>query len=118
MMLLTLQQRYSLIDILPQQGDIVLMRRTCELRDALLPTEAEDKEFGIGRADNAISCNPKGRSEAREIKVGETMRDTIIVKLTTLSEEGKLTILQVPLYEKFVAAEKPTDSNAADPAGG
>lgn len=101
---LTLPERYTLIDILPQKGDIDLMRRACELRDVLLPTEAEDGEFGIVREPGAVGCNKKGRTEEREIEVGQTMRDKIIAKLTALSKEGNLVTAHVPLYEKFVAA--------------
>lgn len=119
-MKLTLQERFALIDILPQQGNMVLMSRARKLRDRLLPTEAEDEEFGIAHDGPAIRCNKKGRSVEREIDIGEAMTEEIVAKLEKLDKNGQLTIAHVPLYEQFVtaakpAAGKPDDKSATPP---
>lgn len=120
-MKLTLRQRFTLIELLPQQGNIVLMRRACELRDRLLPTEAEEKEFGVGYDGPTIRCNRKSGSVEREIDIGQAMTDSIVEALGKLNEDGHLTMSHAPLYEKFVtvgkaAAETPVSNGKSPPA--
>jgi hypothetical protein len=122
---LTLSERFVLIGILPAEGNFLTMKRLRELREALSPSDAEQKEFGIkeikdaeGRKTGGLSWDSTHSAIERVIEIGESMTDLIVKVLKKLDDTNKLGLTHLTLYEKFVerkgeapAREKPN----ADP---
>ena len=99
-MKLNLNERFAVLQIIPQEGSFSTLKITNDLKMALAPTEAEYKEFEIVPEGEMLKWNLKG-AEEREIKIGEMANDMIVTALKKLDEEKKLTPNQFTIYEKF-----------------
>jgi len=100
-MKLTVLERFTGLQILPQEGDFVTLKIMRKLKEALAMSEKELVEFEIKQEGNQVLWNKKGEEE-REIKIGEKATDLIVDALTKLDKEKKLTENHFSLYEKFV----------------
>jgi len=99
-MKLNLNERFAILQIIPQEGSFATLKIINDLKMALAPSEAEHKEFGIAQEGEMLKWNLKGQEE-REIKIGEMASDMIVVALKKLDEDKKLTQNQFTIYEKF-----------------
>lgn len=111
-MLLTLGERFAILQTLPAQGNLVTLKVIRKLRESLAPSEEEFKEFQILTAgqeredgttvpEDRIVWNDKGR-EPREIEIGEKAKDVIAEAFKKLERDNQLPITHLELYEKFV----------------
>lgn len=100
-MKLNLNERFAVLQIIPQEGSFATLKITNDLKMALAPSEAEHKEFEITTEGEMLKWNVKG-TEDREIKIGEMATDMIVTALKKLDGEKKLTQSQFSIYEKFV----------------
>jgi hypothetical protein len=105
-MLLHLGERFSLLTILPREGDITTLRIVAELRQRLAPSEAEHQEFGIENMDGKLGWLREPDAEPREVEIGRKARDIIQATLKRLSDAGKLHENHLSLYGKFVEDEE------------
>ena len=107
---LTLEERFTLIRILPEKGDFTLMGHVCTLRDALLPGDEETAKHGIPQPDDTTRWDLTFfRKTGTEIEVGKVMTGSIMAELERLSSKGELQPQHVSLYRKFVVADKPAE---------
>ena len=101
-MKLGIADRINLLNILPAEGNIVTLRIVNDLREALGFSEQEI-------ADAKIQASAEGRvtwdataATTKDVKIGDTARDTIKTALKKLDDEKKLTTELIPIWDKFV----------------
>ena len=101
---LSVAERINLLGILPAEGDIMTLRQVRELREALSFSEDEHKALGFQTSAQQVTWD--GSKDApKSIEVRGTMGKLIRERLEKLSAEKKLTLDQVPLYDKFIGVE-------------
>lgn len=106
-MKLTLVERMALLNILPQQGNIITLRILMNLKEELSFTEEEIKSYGItsktfpdGR--NMIIWGNEFDSEEKDIDLGEVAHGVVTAELRKLDRKGLLREQALTLWEKFV----------------
>ncbi len=106
---LTIRQRYTLMELLPTKGNYSQLSRFQELRDVLEPTDVEKQKFGMadirdegGYPTGAVRLPPERVKTEREIPVGQHVFDVIVGLLKKLNDSNTLEARQLRLYEKFV----------------
>jgi hypothetical protein len=93
--------RLVLLNILPREGDITILKIVRKLRENLSFSEAEHKALQFKQEDGQI----KWRTEAdspKDVFLGEKATDIIVETLKSLSAQKKLLEEHLPLYEKAV----------------
>jgi len=100
-MKLNLLERFTLLQILPTEGNFTTLNIVRDLQKVLALSEEEFKEFGVVQEGDKTTWNKKGR-EDREIKIGEKATDIIVESLKKLDESKKLTSQHMTIYEKFI----------------
>ncbi len=103
-MLLEIQERLALVQLLPQEGDYAGIKTLRRAKEMIFFTEEEkarlkfeDKPGGV-----LVWDVEEGAKMALDIPVDEWTTNTIREVLINLSNENKLTEMQLSLYEKFV----------------
>jgi len=100
-MKLNILERLKLVQMLPEEGNFLMLNIIQKLKESLSPTEAEFKEFEIVETAGSLHWNEKGR-EAKEIAIGEKATEVLVGAITKLDEENKLTEQHLSLYKKFI----------------
>ncbi|GAG28899.1 unnamed protein product, partial [marine sediment metagenome] len=103
-MILEVQERLALLDLLPTEGDYASLRTLRRAREiiSITPEEAEVLEFKQ-KPDGLLVWNVEASANlARDIPVDEWTTGKIKEMLINLSNEGNLKDMQLTLYEKFV----------------
>lgn len=103
---LSLAERIHLMNMLPEQGNVISIRRVDELKKKLLPSEAEIERWNLKIEGASFQWDPKSDTDA-VIEVGQSMWDLVVKTLKDMDSAGTMTTNQVSLYEKFVENEKP-----------
>lgn len=103
---LTLAERIHVMNLLPEQADVITLRRISVARAALMPSEAEIKAWDVTIANGSFQWQPESDTSA-VIEIGESMWDKISEILKEKSKANELNLAQLPLYEKFVEGDKP-----------
>lgn len=113
-MKLKIPERLSLLGILPKEGDILMLRIINDLQTSLGFSEEELKKFKVKYTVSGermrVKWDEKIVDEGKEIDIGPAARTLIIDTLKRLSDQKKLSLNMLPLYEKFV--EKPEEKPA------
>ena len=104
-MKLNVQERLTLLEVLPKEGNFATLRIIRRTQDRLGLADEEYKEFGVKQKGNQISWNEKGREE-RDIQIGESATDIIVGALDKLDSENKLTVQHLTVFEKFKEVNK------------
>jgi len=100
-MKLNILERFTILQILPKEGNFVTLNIVRDLQKSLAPSEEEFKEFEIKQVGEQTTWNEKGIVD-KEIKIGEKSTDIIIEALEKLDKENKLTPQHMSVYEKFI----------------
>jgi hypothetical protein len=113
---LKVAERLILLNLLPQEGDIVTLRVVRDAQQVIGLSEEELAELNIHHPEKEDGTEDIARliwkAEAdveKDIPIGPRATIIIIDKLTKLSEEKKLTVQQIGLYEKFVDPQEPEE---------
>lgn len=93
--------RLKLLELLPAQGDITTLRIVRTLREELSFSESEHAELEFKVDGQNIHWNPL-KDKGKSFSVGAKARQVIQASLKRASEEEKLGLDMVPLYERFV----------------
>ena len=101
-MKLNLVERFTLLQLLPVQGDFSTLKIMRKLREDLSTTEGEIKEFGIQQVEDRVTWNPEQGSGEVEIPIGEIATMIVEKLLKDLDDTKKLADQHFTLYEKFV----------------
>lgn len=107
---LSVVERLQLLDILPQDGDVVTLRIIRDLQRELSFTEQEIAESNIKTTGNQVSWNPASVA-TKPIDLGPKALSIIVETLSRLSAEKRLHMAKLPLYERFVEGERHGPAN-------
>lgn len=106
-MILTITERLAVMNLIPQKGDFVTLKRASELRDKLIVTEKEQKDLDfkviideLKPENTRVQCN--NFNYETEIEIGEISQELIAKELKRLDAKKELTAGLVGIYEKFV----------------
>jgi hypothetical protein len=100
---ITVQERLSLLDILPGEGNIITLRVVRELKSALAFTEPEIKEYGLTVTESGrVSLNIESLGVIKSITVGDAAAGIIKSALRQLDKQGKLKDDHIRLWDKFI----------------
>jgi hypothetical protein len=103
-MKLNATERIQLLGILPEAGNIITLRIVNDLRNDLALNEKEVKTIEVVQDGPQVRWNPvKAAALVVDVKIGDTAKDVIKTALQKLDKEQKLTMLHVPLWDKFMA---------------
>lgn len=99
--------RMILLNILPTEGDILTLRIVRDLQDALSFTEAEHAALNIRQEPGTTGVKWNGEADQPiDVEIGPVATGLIRDQLARLSEDQKLTLEHVPLYERFVEGKE------------
>ena len=113
-MKLTIFERLSIQDLLPNKENFVTLRILRELREKLSPSEAEVKKYELkiiptSPTTSQITWNNEKydlRKIETEVEIGETAYNIVTEILKKKNEEKELTMGLFSIYEKFVEGQK------------
>ena len=100
-MILNVSERLTILNFLPQEGNLATIKILGELRMNLSYTEKESKEWKIESDEVAKMIKWEENGEA-DIPIGEKATGIIVDELRKLEKGNKLTDLILPVYEKFI----------------
>ena len=102
-MQLSVMDRLTLLNVLPQQGNIKTLRSLRKLREQLAFTEKENKDLEVvyNEDEGKIYWNMSKESPI-DVEVGEVMRELISGELLKIDAKNELTEAHIGLYEEFV----------------
>lgn len=98
-MILTVSERMGLLQILPQKGDFLTVKRLEEARNSITLTEEETRRFGVVVDKERISWKENGTTT---MTIGEVASDQIVTVLRKMNDDKELESRYITLYEKFV----------------
>lgn len=104
-MKLNIQERLTLVNLIPEKGNFLTMSIVEELRLCLYPSEKEIKEFDLKQEGNILTWNEKG-SKRIEIKLTDSQKGFIMDKLEELSKENNLNFAQYSVYKRLKEESK------------
>jgi len=102
---LNLGERFSLLGILPREGNFATLKVVRKLRESLSLTEEEMKEYSVKQIGEQLSWDPAKAEETKEIDFNEFAEEMVKSKLKDLNEKNQLKAEHFTLYEKFVNKE-------------
>ncbi len=97
---LNVQERLTLVNLLPEKGNFLTMKTIEAVKNLLYPNEQEVVKFEITQTGNNISWNKEGAEEI-EIKMTKAHKDLLIKSLEALDEKDDATLAQYQVYKKF-----------------
>lgn len=100
-MILNVDERLTLLGVLPGERNAADMRILRDLRMNLSYTEEERKEWGITANQETMKIHWKENGEA-EIPIGEIATSIVVDVLRKLDEQGKVTEKILFVYDKFI----------------
>jgi hypothetical protein len=103
---LNLGERFTLLAILPAEGNFATLKVIRQLRESLSLTESEITEYGVKQAEDRITWNPENALKTKEIEFGDFAGEMIKAKLKKMDEDNKLEDKHFSLFEKFVIVTK------------
>jgi hypothetical protein len=111
-MILNINERLIILNILPQEGNILTLRILRKLKENLSFTEEEHKDLKLTvNPNNTISWRTvndedKPILQEKEFDIGDKASDLIKEALKKLDEDKKLTEGHMSVYDKFIGEEK------------
>jgi hypothetical protein len=103
-MKLNVKDRIILLRILPVEGDFRTMKTIMDIRNKLLFSDTEVKDFGLVQENNIYRWDSASETGI-DVEISELANDVIVGSLRELDASGKLTAETVPLWEQFVETE-------------
>ena len=99
-MKLNIQERLTMVNLVPEKGNFVTMSIVESLRELLYPSEAEVKKFEIKQTDMTLTWNTEGNKKI-EIKITPFQKEFLMNRLEELSQQNNLDIQQYLIYKRF-----------------
>ncbi len=97
-MKLSVGDRLILLNVLPQQGDIVTLRIVRDLQSALSFSEKEHKQLKFTQEGQRVNWTGEA---SKAIPIGPKAHIIIQTELEKQSSEGTLPMQAITLYERF-----------------
>lgn len=110
-MMLKIAERFALLGVLPQEGNVITLRIIRELQSRLSLTEEEIKHYNVQNhalpdGGATITWNPELSDEEKDVPIGEAATSIIKEQLRSLNSTNRLHVTMLPLYDKFVEDAK------------
>lgn len=109
-MKLNIAERFVVSEVLPKEGDFLTLKAIRKTREALSPTEKEQKMWDMKSVvDNAGRNNITWKQDVdttTKIEISELGCEIIKNALKKLDSEKKLTERYYTIYEKFVNGDE------------
>jgi hypothetical protein len=103
-------ERINLLNVIPKEGTASTLKIIRDLQTALGFTEEEHREFiveyKLSNGSKYEDLNKDKLTVLKDVAVGEKAHDIIVEALKTASEQKKLHISTLGLYERFVEGKK------------
>jgi len=106
---LTIGERFNIVNLLPQKGDVLTMQDVQDLQRALLPTPKERETYGIQVADGKISWFEDQAAAEAEIDFTAPQVTLVVNKLRELDKNKELALGQLSLWDKFIGGKNETN---------
>ena len=100
-MKLNVMERMALLNILPPEGSITVMKLLRVLREDLSFNEKEHAALQFKQENDMIQWK-QDADVVKDVKIGEIMTELIKKELKKLNDEEKLTDGHIDLYDKFI----------------
>lgn len=111
---LNLSERLQVIEILPREGNIISLRLVHDLKQKLSPTQKEIKDWKITViGQGQIQFLPKANQSRKKLTFFPAEIDLIKKQFTDLSNQNKLSVDMLGVYDIFF---KNADSKEENPA--
>ena len=101
-MKLNLQQRIALTSYLPKEGKFETLVVLKDIQKKIEITQDEIAKYEIKSSENSISWNKEGVKSEMELEFTELEKAEIKKALKKISDEERLRMSDIPLYELFV----------------
>ena len=98
-MLLAVNERLALLQVLPEQGSLVTIRIVRQLREALSFDENEHKLYQFKQDGDRLHW--KSAEIEKEIDIGTQAMGIIADALLKLAVQEKVRIAYLPLFDRF-----------------
>lgn len=95
---LSVGERVILLNVLPQQGDIITLRIVRDLQSALSFSEREHKKLKFNQEGQRVNWTGE---LSKTVPIGPKAHVVIQTELEKQSREGTLPMQAVTLYERF-----------------
>lgn len=102
---LTIKERFTILGVLPREGNFLTLRIIRDLQKDLSFTEAEIEEFEIKSVDSEHVVWNLAKEKPVDIKIGEKAKSIIAEQFENMNKSKQLTIDHIDLYAKFVGEE-------------
>jgi len=102
---LNLGERFSLLAILPKEGNFATLKIVRQLRETLSLTEDEIKEYGVRMEGEQLLWTPEAAVIEKEFEFGEFAEELMKKTLKELDKNDKLTERDITIYGKIVGEE-------------
>lgn len=99
-MKLNIQERLTLVNLVPEKGNFITMSIVDGLRLILYPSEAEVKKFDLKQDDRLLTWNEEG-SKKTEVKISDSQIDFLMDQLEKKSIANELDFLQYSVYKRL-----------------
>lgn len=110
---LTLSERLQIIEILPREGNIISLRLIHDLKQKLSPSQKEIKDYKITViAQGQIQFSAKANIPKKMTFVPAEV-ELIRKQLTDLSNQNKLSVDMIGIYDIFFKSAESKEENPA-----
>lgn len=100
-MLLSVFERFALLNILPMQGNVATLKIVRQLREDLSFGEDEHKLLEIESIDGGTKWN-RTKEENKEVEIGPKALEIIRESYKKLDEKEEVSIEQLDVYTRFM----------------
>jgi len=97
---LKMEERFGLLDLLPQQGNFATLGLIEGLRKELVPSEEDFKEMGIEENEGKIKW-VREKDKGKNVEIGPKLFDIIFKLLDDNEKGGRLKSQHYTLFEKI-----------------
>jgi len=101
-MLLDTKDRIILLSILPQEGDVVMLRLLRELKQTIGFSDEEIERLGLSTTENGRTVWDEKAERLVEVDLGETALSIIKREFRKLNKEQKVKDSHLETYDKFI----------------
>lgn len=97
---LTIRERFKLMAVVPEQGDILTLKAVRELRESLIPTEDEETFYDIQKVEGMVYWNDQKEPLSVDIELSKRATTVVQETLAKCSEDKTLPLDLLELYEQ------------------
>ena len=106
-MKLTIQDRVSLLNVLPPQGSVITLRILQDLREQLGFSEEELAKYKMKQERSPdggmfLTWDEDFAKVTKDIQIGKVVNGIIVSALKKLDKQQRLHLTQLSIYDKFV----------------